>query len=52
VTDYDRYKLQAPEDEADERERRLRASPDPDDLADELYLRWKEGDLDRVRRRD
>ena len=46
MTDYDQYKLQNPDDDAEERERRLPAE-DPGDKADRLYQAYKEGDLDR-----
>ena len=40
---YDAYKLQNPDDEADERERAVRMCYE--DKADELYQRCKEWDL-------
>ena len=56
MTDYDQYKLQNPDDDAEEQQRRLQSRPDPDDLADELWDRYRDGDLnrpdiDRVRRK-
>lgn len=45
MSTYDQYKLQSPEDEADEQQRRM--GPDADDEADRLWQAYKEGDLDR-----